>query len=234
MRYTDTALLLRERLSLDLPPVALALVEEPPAGVPCLEEQAPSACSLWRRAESDLFYASAEAHMNCPIGAMVMGFELPEARRQELMDLAQQMCSISYIQPEEVPHIPKFERTAPGIVYGPLARFPLEPDVVILWTTPMQAMLFQESVGGACWSETPQSAVFGRPACGALPAALARGKATISLGCMGMRTYTEIPEDRCLMALPGSLLSGLDDRLERTLSANEHMKEFYLSQKVRS
>ena len=164
---------------------------------------------------------------------MVMGFDLPETKTQELMDLVAQMCSISYIQPEEVPHIPKMSKSSAGIVYGPLESFPLEPDVVVVWATPSQAMLFQEAIGAARWSDGPPSAVFGRPACGVLPMALSRGKPTISLGCQGMRTFTEIPPDRCLIAIPGPSLDALGADLERTLGANQQMEQVYRAQMAR-
>ncbi len=231
--FAEIAAQLQANLDLDLPPVALALVQEPPAGLSHSDAQVPSACTFWRRAEQGVFYASAEEHFNCPIGSMVMGFELPEPKTQELMDLVGQMCQINYITPEEIPYIPKFSTPAAGIVYGPLADFPLEPDVVVVWTTPVQAMLFQESVGAARWSDSPAGLIFGRPGCGALPTAAARGKVTMSLGCAGMRTFTEIPDDRCLVAIPGSALETLGEQLAQMRATNEQMKALYASQKAR-
>jgi uncharacterized protein (DUF169 family) len=232
MSNAQTASLLRQRLNLDLPPVALALVSERPEGIGNLTEQVPSACTFWRRAEQGVFYASADDHMGCAIGGMVMGFELSESKTAELMGLVEQMCAICYIQPEEVPHIPHFNQKSRGIVYGPLSQFPLVPDVALIWVTPGQAMLLQEAVGAVQWADSPANAVFGRPACGALPAAAASGQTTMSLGCMGMRTFTEIPADRCLVAIPGSILASLGDKLEQTFAANEKMREFYLGRKA--
>lgn len=223
--HAKLALRLQEQLGLELPPVAMARVQEPPAGIARTEEASPSACSFWRRAENEVFYAAAEDHFHCPIGAMVMGFDLPEGKMQELMGLVDEMCSINYLSPDEVAHIPKFAGKATGIVYGPLARFPLEPDVVLVWATPMQAMLLQETAGLAQWSATPQGAVFGRPACGVLPTALGRGKTTISLGCIGMRTNADIPAQLCLVAVPGSELGRLGTALEPTVAANQQMME---------
>ena len=231
--YAEIAARLRANLGLDLPPIALTLVQEPPAGISSLGAQVPSACTFWRRAEQGVFYASAEEHFNCPIGSMVMGFELPEPKTQELMDLVGQMCQLNYLAPEEIPHIPKFSTPSAGIVYGPLAGFPLEPDVVVVWTTPVQAMLFQESVGAARWSDSPAGVIFGRPGCGALPTATARDKVTMSLGCAGMRTFTEIPDDRCLVAIPCSALRTLAEQLGQMRATNETMRAIYASQKAR-
>ena len=233
MKYSQIASMLQKRLGLDLPPVALALVNKAPTGIPHLEEQVPSACALWRRAEQGVFYASAEAHTNCPIGAMVMGFEFTEDKHDELMSLVGQMCEIAYIREEEVSHIPRFDRRVPGVVYGPLASFPLEPDVTILWTTAVQAMMLQEAAGTTAWKDSPQNALFGRPACGVLPSAVARGELSQSLGCMGMRTFTEIPADRMLVAIPGSSLNSLSEQIEQTLTANNQMEASYLAHKAK-
>jgi uncharacterized protein (DUF169 family) len=233
MSYAALAAPLQERLGLAFPPVALKLVHEPPAGIARTSAPVPSACTFWRRAEQGVFYAAADEHLNCPIGAMVMGFELSAAKMQELMGLVQQMCAIAYVKPEEVAHIPKFTTAPKGIVYGPLASFPLDPDVALLWATPRQAMVLQEAAGAVQWTEHPAGALFGRPACGALPTASARGKPTVSVGCMGMRTYTEIPDDYCLVAIPGASLASLAEALETTHAAHERMRQFYLAQKAR-
>lgn len=230
--YAETAALLRDRLGLDLPPVAVALVAEPPAGLPRDQSPSPSACTFWRRAEQSTFYASAEDHFHCPIGAMVMGFNLSEEKGSELMGLVGQMCSISYIEESEVPHIPKFEKSSNGAVYGPLAEFPLDVDVALVWATPQQAMILQEALGNATWSENPGGVVLGRPACGVLPSAQKSGQTTISLGCAGMRTYTEILPDRMLIAIPGAHLGEVADKLQRITGANDQMGAFYRERKA--
>ena len=53
-------------------------------------DRVPSSCSFWRRAEQGVFYAPAEAHFNCPVGAMVMGFDLPQPVANELQQLVSQ------------------------------------------------------------------------------------------------------------------------------------------------
>ena len=49
----------------------------------------------------------------------------------------------------------------------------------------------------------------------------------MSLGCMGMRTFTEIAPDLCLIAIPRQGLEGLAANLERTLEANQTMAGAY-------
>ena len=231
MDYAAQAGQLQQLLDLDYPAVGLARVDARPPEVPEDNDPVPSACAFWRRAESSTFFASAGAHMGCPIGAMVMGFSLDEAKMAELMGLVGGMCEIAYIREDEVDKIPHFEGTGAGIVYGPLTEFPLEPDVALAWATPKQAMLIEELLGGTAWVGA-QSSVLGRPACAAIPAAFEDGAATLSLGCIGMRTFTEIPDTHVLVVIPGKALQGIVEKSQRTLAANAQMEERYQAMKA--
>ena len=229
--YSNLADRLQTGLALDFPPVALTRVSEAPEGIAEVTAAVPSACTFWRRAEHGVFFAGAQAHMACPIGAMVMGFELDEAKSAELMGLVGNMCAIGYLDEAEVANIPHFDPPAGGIVYGPLADFPLVPDAVVVWTTPRQAMLLEEALGGTHWHGVGGS-ILGRPACAALPRAVAEGSATLSVGCAGMRTFTEIPDAYTLTAIPGAQLDGLVQALETTLAANTQMLAAYREMKA--
>ena len=219
-------------LQLESPLVALAFVESPPDGVAKFDSEVPSACSFWRKAEEEVFYADAEQHFNCPVGAMVMGFDLPEAVGEQLGGLVEMMGGCQYLAPEEAAKIPSIAKSKNSIVYGPLGSFPLEPDLILMWLTPRQAMFFSEAAGTCSWTESVPTSALGRPACAALPSALNQSRPTLSLGCMGMRTFTEVNQDRMLAVIPGSQGQEFLDRLGTSLSANEAMKEFYEGHKA--
>lgn len=219
------------QLQLDTPPVALAFVESPPHGVAAFEQQVPSACTLWRRAESQTFYAPAETHFNCPIGALTMSFEMPDSVKEQLMGVMGKMCGCGYVVEAEAAKIPGVSKKKSGIVYGPLGAFPLEPDLVLVWVTPRQAMLFGEAAGTSRWTDSG-TAVYGRPACAALALAAESSRPATSFGCMGMRTYTEIGDDRLFIALPAAHLMDFVERLTATLVANEEMREYYVAHKA--
>ena len=93
-------------------------------------------------------------------------------------------------------------------------------------------MLLNEASGGADWSRGSPLPVLGRPACTALPLALAQGQAMLSLGCLGMRTFTEIGSDRMLAVLPGAQLEEIVARLRATVEANRTMAEVYNASKA--
>lgn len=218
---------LTQSLRLDVPPVALAFCDAPPLGVAAPPAPSPSACVFWRQAEAGVFFASTEHHANCPIGAHVMGFELTPALMKELEGLIGQMTACGYVQPAEPAKIPTARRKAKGILYGRLDQFPQTADAVLLWLTPQQAMIWSEASGGAAWTSNLPSSVHGRPACAAIPAALDARAPALSLGCMGMRTFTKIGDDRMLAVVPGPKLAEVSLALGRAAEVNQGMRAFY-------
>lgn len=208
-------------------PIALAWAEEAPPGVLETTEDVPSLCTLWRRAEEGVFYAPASKQLGCPVGGMIMGFELDEFRQEQLGSIVGFMSGCGYLRPEEASRIPTANRRAAGIVYGPLGGFPLQPDLVLAWVKPQQAMLCGEAVGGCRWTETDPTAIWGRPACAALPIALNHSRATLSLGCMGMREFTQVADDKSLLVIPGAKVADFIQALTTAVEANRQMREFY-------
>jgi len=232
MHVRDMAATLTTTLGLAAPPVALALADGPPAGVRTFEGSVPSACTFWRRAESAVFYATAAQHYRCPVGTMVMGFEMPDDVKQELTGLVGVMVEGGYLGADEAPRIPTLPRKSAGVVYGPLRDFPIAPDAILMWLTPRQAMLMSEA-GGAChWTGSTPAGTLGRPACAAIPTAVARGAVTASLGCIGMRTYTEVADDQMLAVVPAAALPRLETALNDIVRANRAMQEFHQARKA--
>src|SRR2546423_1709938 len=129
----STAASLIDLLKLETPPVAMALVDEPPAGVPVFQASVPSACTMWR---------------------------------------------------------------------GPGAGGSLAP-----------------SPGG-------------RPPWRATPGALEALAPPLSLGCLGMRTFTEVAGDRLMAVVPGAVLDDFMDGLGAAVGANRVMGKRYQAQKA--
>lgn len=231
MAFVSLAQRFTTALALDSPPVGLTFTDEPPAGVAISDHVVPSACSFWRLAEQSVFYAPAKAHFKCPIGTMVMGFEMPEEVQQQLGGLVGSMAGSQYLDPAEAPKIPTVAPAAKGILYGPLADLPIAPDVVLMWLTPRQAMFHNEAAGAADWTRSAP-VVTGRPACAVIPSAMSGNSPAMSLGCAGMRTFTEISDDRLLAVVPGPGAESYADALERIISANHDMFNFYEAHKA--
>lgn len=213
-------------LELDLPPVALRFVSHAPDDVPEVGRDLPSSCSYWREAENRTFYASLDQHLHCAIGAMVMGFQISDEVRAQLGEVITAMAECGYLSPEEAAAIPVMPKGHVGIVYGPLSQTPQTPDLMLLWANAKQAMLCGEAAGSAAWTSDPTT-MTGRPGCAALPRAMNGGSPAMSIGCIGMRTFTEIPDDRILVAVPGVGLAAFIADVERLNAANDAMRQIY-------
>ena len=229
----ELAAALTRHLKLERPPVALAFVDQRPPELADGVEPAPSACTFWRRAETELFYAAPDDHLECPIGAMTMGFELPSAEAPKAEQLVGTMVELGYFGADEVAHLPAVEKPHRGIVYGPLAVFPLPADAVIVQVTPSQAMLLAEASDATTLRETPGLAAMGRPACAAVARAVNSAAATLSLGCIGARTYVELPNDRAILILPAERLASTLERLPVLTRANEVLAGYHAEKKDR-
>lgn len=217
---------LQDRIPLEKPPIGLAFVEEQPSEVSRTGKAVPSSCAFWHEAETDVFYAAAEDHYNCTLGTMVMGFELPEEQMNTLMTEVGMMCEMGYVREEEVPNVPKVDNASSGIVYGPLARMPVDPDVVLLWVKPSQAMVVNETVGQMNWA-APPAGVYGRPGCAAIPVALSQGNVSQSFGCTGMRINSGISDEFMLMAVPGDKIESLAESLSQVTEVHAKLTDHY-------
>jgi uncharacterized protein (DUF169 family) len=117
-----------------------------------------------------------------------------------------------------------------GILYGPLPEFPIDPDLVLMWLSPRQAMIFSEAAGYADWVTAVDARTLGRPGCAALPIALGGSKPVLTFGCAGMRTFTRISEDRLLAVVPGEKASEVVASLESAAESNRKMQLLYDAQ----
>ena len=216
---------------LDIPPVAMAFVEDPPQGIELMEEEVPSFCTFWRMAEKKVFYAPANRHYNCPIGAMILGIEMPKEVQEQLGGLVKKMCECSYLSEEEPANIPTLSQKLSGVVYGPLKDFPMDPQLILMWLKPSQAMIYNEVLGCCKWSGSMESMALGRPARAVIPSTLNNSSSGMSLGCTGMRTFTEVSDEQILITLNGKEIDSFLTNLATTVSANKEMEEFYLEHK---
>jgi uncharacterized protein (DUF169 family) len=221
-------------LGLSTPPIGMAFVNSAPEGVREVERDEPSPCTFWRRAESQTFFAPAERHLNCPIGAMVLGFSLPEAVQQNLVAIVGSMMQCGYIGANEPQHIPTMRTGMTGIVYGSLEKLGVPPDVILTWLTPRQAMLWSEASGACVWDNASNGnpeKLLGRPGCAALPVAVNSNRPTLSLGCVGMRTFTDM-NDQLLAVVPGAAAADFVTSLRRLAAANQSMQGLYQQAKA--
>ena len=226
------ARVLVDELGIERTPVAFAFVDSPPDWVEVTRSTEPSACTFWRQAEHGLFYAAADRHQECGVGAMTMGFEVPEDRMPAAMELIGTMVNMGYLDMAETSHLPTVQKPHQGILYGPLASFPVEPDVALAIVTPAQGMVLAEASDSVTLREQPGLPTMGRPACAAVAWTQNTGTVAMSLGCIGARTYVEVPDDRAIVVIPGAALDDVADRLGRLAQANRDLAAFHQKKKA--
>ncbi len=223
---TKLGMQLKELLELDLPPVAIAFRDQPPADVPRIPSPAPAGCGYWKlAAEGQVFYTEATDHYTCPVGAHTHGVDLPPAVAQELQGLVQTMVHMQYITMEEIPSIPRRQEPFRVAVYAPLAAAPCEPDVVLVRGTVKQMMVLAEAAQAARIASG--GATLGRPTCAVLPQALQTGQAVSSFGCIGNRVYTGLGDDEGYYAIPGSKIDEVVEKLVVMVEANRQLGSFH-------
>lgn len=218
---------LQAMLGLDRPPVAIAFLDAPPAGVPAWNGGAVAAgCVFWKRAQEGTgFYTVPSDHYNCAVGAYTHHIALPVERAAELNQTIGFMVENRYLAMEEVPGIPTLPRMPAVIAFAPLEGSPFTPDVVLLTVNPAQAMLLYEAAIKAGAGEALLQTL-GRPACALLPLALQTRHAAISLGCVGNRTYTGLPATEMYVGIPGAQWEAVAEQLAIVLAANAAIGDY--------
>jgi len=211
-------------LKLGRRPVAVAYLDAEPAGIKKFEGTEPSGCSFWRlAAEGRTFYTVPENHFNCAIGAYTHNIPLSPEREKETEQTLKMMFELGYVQPEEVPQIPRLAKGPKAVIYSPLGEAPAAPDVVLFACKPAGAMLLQEAANRAGVSSGAPA--LGRPTCMALPASLQHGAIT-SFGCIGNRVYTGLGEDELYVVLRGADLAKVATALKTICSANAALQDY--------
>jgi uncharacterized protein (DUF169 family) len=223
--YADLENRLSRVLQLRNHPVAVTFRETAPANVFPFAGTEPSTCSFWRlAAEGHTFHTVAADHYNCPIGSYTHNIPLPAGRAHELDQVLGLMTDIGYVKMEEVPKIPRLPRTPGVIIYAPLADTPVDPDVVLMNAKPGRLMLLYEAALRA--GVDVQAPLLGRPTCMAVPAALAMGVIS-SIGCIGNRVYTDLPDDELYVTIPGKDLARITDELGVIKQANNVLTDYH-------
>ena len=213
-------------LELSLPPIAVALRDAVPDGIPEFNGSVPAGCVFWQEAAKRTFTTSARHHALCSIGIHTMNLSnAPASQPDELGAALEAMMGLDYVREEEVAAIPVARREAKHALYGSLADFPTDPDVVLLFANSRQGLVLSEALARVDGGVPP---AMGRPACAAVPQALNHGIAAMSLGCCGARAYLDaLSDDVAMWALPGNRLDRYCEQIEGFARANRTLAMFH-------
>ena len=213
-------------LELSLPPIAVAFRDAVPDGIPEFDSSVPAGCVFWQEAAKRTFATSARHHALCSIGIHTLNLsQAPASQPEELRTTLEAMSGLDYVREEEVAAIPVVQRAVKHALYGPLADFPAEPEVILLFADARQGLVLSEAVGRVDGGVPP---AMGRPACAVVPRTLNHGLAAMSLGCCGARAYLDaLSDDTALWALPGGRLDRYCKQIAAFAKANRTLAMFH-------
>ena len=213
-------------LELSLPPIAVAFRDAVPDGIPEFDGSVPAGCVFWQEAAKRTFATSARHHALCSIGVHTLNLsQAPASQPEELRTTLEAMSGLDYVREEEVAAIPVVQRAVKHALYGPLADFPAEPEVILLFADARQGLVLSEAVGRVDGGVPP---AMGRPACAVVPRTLNHGLAAMSLGCCGARAYLDaLSDDTALWALPGGRLDRYCEQIVAFAKANRTLAMFH-------
>lgn len=213
-------------LDLSLPPIAISFSDRIPSGVNSFDGVVPAGCVFWQEAATRTFVTSAKDHELCAIGVHTHHIsEATGSQQAELQEALKAMSGLDYVRQEEVAAIPVVQREVKHVIYGPLADFPLDPEVVLLFAHARQGLILSEA---AARVDKGMPAAMGRPACAVIPQVLNQGHAVMSLGCCGARAYLDALSDSVAMwAFPGSKLDQYCEEIAILARANKTLAAFH-------
>ncbi|HLK17806.1 MAG TPA: DUF169 domain-containing protein [Bryobacteraceae bacterium] len=223
--YPEISTALTEALDLSQPPIAVCLADQLPAGVETWSGHVPAGCRFWQEAGSRVFATTSDHHSSCAIGQYTHNLEMKPASNTDLMDALKVFGDLTYVREQDVQMIPVLASKPKYVVYGPLAKTPLDPDVVLLLVRPNQILILSEA---SQQIENGLPPALGRPACAIVPQARNSGRSALSLGCCGARAYLDVlSDDTALYAIPGPALSAFAERIAALSKANAILTKFH-------
>ena len=216
---------LTQDLGLAHPPVAVCFSDSVPAGVDTWSGKIPAGCRFWQEAASRVFATSAGDHSSCAVGQYTHNLDMSAVSSTDLTDALKVFADLTYVREEDLKMIPVLASKSKFVIYGPLAKIPLDPDVILLFVQAGQTLILSEASQQVEQGLPP---ALGRPACGIIPQARNSGRSALSLGCCGARAYLDVlSDDIALYAIPGTALGAFAERIAALSKANQILTKFH-------
>jgi len=223
--YSEIANTLHDTLGLKQAPVAVRITDELPPDLPVWSGSIPAGCRFWQEAATRAFATSSTDHARCAIGQYTHGLNMSPASMTDLQDALKVFADLTYVREEDVAAIPVLQKKRRHIIYGPLATFPGEPDVMLLVVNAGQTLILSEASQQV---ERGLPPAMGRPACAVVPQASNSGRSALSLGCCGARAYLDVlTDDVALYAVPGASIAAFTERVKALGKANRILTQFH-------
>jgi uncharacterized protein (DUF169 family) len=220
--WSALAAALTESLRLGAAPIAITFMDERPVDIPAFDEpmgrpasdgrtgRVPAGCVFWMKSTDRTFSTVAQDHGNCSVGSVTHGFAtLDEVAGNS--DVATLLDS-GWVTIDMVPRIPVVTRKPAAVVYGPLAKTPIDPDVVLLRVNGKQLMTISDA-----W---PGLRIEGKPQCHIVAIAKEHAEPAASVGCALSRVRTGMNVAEMTVAIPAARLTEFVAALAKTASVD--------------
>jgi len=173
-------------------------------------------CVFWMKAVDRMFSTVAADHANCSVGSYTHGFiTLAEAAPRDDVVAALESGWVNEAAVTSLPHV--FERPA-QVVYGPLAKFETDPDVVLVRLNALALMIIKDAF--------PSLRVEGKPQCHIIAIAKENGEIAASVGCALSRARTGMRSEEFSCALPASRLDQIVPAIEAAANLDRAMASY--------
>jgi hypothetical protein len=138
------------------------------------------------KAVDRIFSTNAADHANCSVGSYTHGFiTLDEAAARDDVAAALESGWVDEAAVSSLPHV--VDRPA-RVVYGPLAKFVTDPDVVLVRINALALMTLKDAF--------PRLRIEGKPQCHIIAIAKEDSEIAVSVGCGLSRARTGMRSDR--------------------------------------
>jgi uncharacterized protein (DUF169 family) len=195
------------------PAFAVPLAAPSPAG---RTGSVPAGCVFWTLSLAGPIATHAADHANCSVGSFTHGFlSLAEAAARD--DVAA-MLEAGWVDETSMAAIPHVAERPATILYGPLARLPADPDVVLLRLHGLGLMTLRDAF--------PALRIEGKPQCHIIAIAKETGAPAASVGCALSRARTGMKAEEMTCALPGAGLAETVARIEAALELDRAMARY--------
>jgi uncharacterized protein (DUF169 family) len=176
----------------------------------------PAGCVFWVESLRGPIATSAADHANCSVGSYTHGFlTLAEAATRD--DVAA-VLEAGWVDAAAVGALPQVRKRPDRIVYGPLASFPAEPDVVLLRIHGLGLMTLKDAF--------PALRIEGKPQCHVVAIAKEEGVPAASVGCALSRARTGMKAEEMTCVLPGAHLADTVSRIEAAADLDRTMARY--------
>jgi len=236
MSNIEYAKRLKEGLTLETPPVAVKFLraeETPPEGFPVPAKKM-RFCQAIMEAGWGKTQTIIPADLACGPGPGYFGLPMKEKVAKGEVHQATGLFETAGAASRSLAgNVKMMSGTAASVMVGPLDKFPVQPDTVVLKTNAEQAMWIVHSrsysEGKHLMLEVQTEGSF---CSGVSVAAHVKGEIQIGFGCFGSRSFTNMGPNEMLVGIPFSLLPKVVDTLEKLkkpIEAERGKKGFYES-----